>query len=199
MKKELTPVLPDNPTIASIKAIADAAAKQVDLTSLALTVTGQTTSISLIKLTADKAASDLESLKSRLNAVESPSTNNASFILSGSPFVAAVAIGLRGLVHIRLDGKIEPADDTVPGKEANGIIDAPMAAGASGIVYGTGARFANVGLSGTQPGSQLFTGTAGLISLNSSGNGRLIQQVGIFKSSLYYFDFSDAGYWLEAL
>ena len=197
MKKELTPVLPESPKIADINDTI--ASVKTDLTSLSLNLTGQTTLTQLIKLTADKAASDLESLKSRLNAVESPSTNNASFILSGSPFVAAVAIGLRSLVHIRSDGKIELADDNVQDKEANGIIDAPIAAGASGIVYGTGARFANVGLSGTQPGSQLFTGTAGLISLNSSGNGRFIQQVGIFKSSLYYFDFSDAGYWLDAL
>jgi hypothetical protein len=197
MKKELTPVLPESPKIADINDTI--ASVKTDLTSLSLNLTGQTTLTQLIKLTADKAASDVESLKSRLNAVESPSTNNASFILSGSPFVAAVAIGLRGLIHIRLDGKIEPADDTAPGKEANGIIDAPIAAGASGIVYGTGARFASVGLSGTQPGSQLFTGTAGLISLSSSGNGRFIQPVGIFKSSLYFFDFSDAGYWLEAL
>ncbi|MGL5059443.1 MAG: hypothetical protein ACRC62_05625, partial [Microcoleus sp.] len=106
---------------------------------------------------------------------------------------------LRGLVHIRSDGKIEPADDTVPNKTANGIVDAPIAAGASGNVYGTGARFSAVGLSGTQPGAQLFVGSAGGISFGSSGNGRLIQQIGIFKSSLYYFDFSDPGYWIEAL
>lgn len=149
---------------------------------------------------ADKAIADAATaLAARVAALETPSTNNTNYLVSGSPYTAASAIGLRGLVHIRADGKIEPADDTVATKPANGVVDAPIAAGASGNVYGTGARFSAVGLSGTQPGSQLFTGSAGAISLSSVGNGRMIQQIGIFKSSLYYFDFSDAGYWIEAL
>jgi hypothetical protein len=187
-KQIATPVLPQSGLIAQAdKAISDGY-KAAD------------TEINTAYKAADKTIADAATaLTARVAALETPSTNNTNYVISGSPYTAAVAIGLRSLVHIRTDGKIELADDSVQGKEANGIIDAPIAAGASGNVYGTGARFSAVGLSGTQPGSSLFTGSGGLISLVSSGNGRLIQQVGIFKNSLYFFDFSDTGYWLEAL
>jgi hypothetical protein len=199
MKKIATPFIASSSPIAkSNKAISDGY-KAADAAIEAAYKAADTTIASAV--IANKSAADaaIAAVTARVTTLESPSTVNTSYLLSGSPYTAAVAIGLRGLVHVRADGKIEPADDTVQGKEANGIIDAPIAANASGNVYGTGTRFSAVGLGGTQPGSQLFTGTAGLISLSSSGNGRFIQQIGIYKNSLYYFDFTDVGYWLELL
>ncbi|MGL5066171.1 MAG: hypothetical protein ACRC62_39885, partial [Microcoleus sp.] len=109
-------------------------------TAKVTTVENTIASVETAYKAADKTISDAAvSLTNRVAALEAPSTNNASYLLSGSPYTAASAIALRGLVHIRSDGKIEPADDTVPNKTANGIVDAPIAAGASGNVYGTGA------------------------------------------------------------
>lgn len=201
MKQFATPIISEDETaltnsVAAIKTATDKAA--TDLAALTTRVSAAETSIGTVKGTADKAATDLTALTTRVSALENPSSNNSSYLISGSPYTANSNIPLRGLVHIRPDGKIEPADDTA-NKTANGIVDAPIAGGAAGNVYGTGARFSAIGLSGTQPGAQLFTGSNGAVSLSSVGNGRLIQQIGIFKGGLYYFDFSDPGYWIEGV
>jgi hypothetical protein len=157
------------------------------------------TAINAAYKAADKTISDAATaLTARVAALETPSTNNTNYVLSGSPYTAAVAIGLRSLVHVRTDGKIEPADDSVQGKEANGIVDGIVAAGASATVYGTGARFSSVGLSSVQPGSQIFLGTSGASSLSSTGVNRQIQQVGIFRNGLFFSSFDDPGYWIQS-
>jgi hypothetical protein len=123
---------------------------------------------------------DITSLKARVDVLEQP--GNAAYIVSASPGVAAVQLPMRSLVYFRTsDGKVDLADNTDPAKVATGITDGLVNADASVVVYGTGAKFDAIGLSGVSNGSRLFLGTGGATILSGTGTGKQIQQVGMYR------------------
>jgi hypothetical protein len=137
---------------------------------------------------------DIDALKAAIN------TSNTAYLLdAGSLFTAHEALS-KGFVHIRTDGKIEKATNTVDSKPADGYITAALAAGETTQVYGDGARFAiaEFGLVGVPSTlTRLHLGD-GIATLATTGTNRLIQEVAIARGGTATLDFSDNGYWVAA-
>lgn len=119
-------------------------------------------------------------------------------LFGGQPFKAASALPLRCAVRFNSAGDLIPATDAAADGGAIGMIDGPVAAGATTVIYGAGATFTDIGLSGATEGSRIFLGTNGGFSLSSTGAPRLIQAVGILVGGNYRFDFRTAGIWVAA-
>ncbi|MGL5064536.1 MAG: hypothetical protein ACRC62_31490 [Microcoleus sp.] len=133
----------------------------------------------------------------RLDALEGKNYDLEAFALdAGRLFTAAEAIGTLSLVHVKTDGTIELASDAVQDKRADGIVLGAIAIGATGKVYGTGSRIADVGLTTVSNGSRIYLGP-GEASLSSSGTGRFIQDIGVFWNGFYRLRFDDPGYWIS--
>lgn len=181
-------------------AVSDIAQLKTDLASVKKTADGAATKTALadVKAIADAAGTkaSVDALTARVAALEA--IDNDDYLVSGSPFMTSVAMGLRSLVYIMPDGRVGLADSSDPTKAAVGMIDGAATAGASVKIYGTGSKWSSVGISGLSNGSRLFLGTGGGFTLSSTGTGKLVQGVGIWKNGNFWADFSDVGYFVEA-
>lgn len=145
-----------------------------------------------------KVKDDLETkvtlLQTEVNTVK---TLNRQ-LFGGTTFVAAVDLGLRSLVRFDAAGQLIPATDNNIGGSAVGIIDAPVNAGNSSVIYGSGVSFADVGLAGVVNGSEIFLGLDGVCSIDNTGSPRLIQRVAIVVNNQFIFDFHFQGVWVAS-
>jgi hypothetical protein len=126
--------------------------------------------------------------------------NTAYYLDGGALFTAFEAIA-RQFVHIRADGKIEVARNTVDSKPADGYVTGSVAANGTTQVFGTGARFATTefGLVGVPSTLTRLHLADGIATLSTAGTGRLIQEVAIARGGFTTLTFSDRGYFIAAI
>lgn len=119
-------------------------------------------------------------------------------LFGGQLFTAAVDLPLRCAVRFNGTGQLIPATDAAADGGAIGMVDALVPAGGTTVIYGAGATFSDIGLSGVTDGTRIFLGTNGAFSLSSTGAPRLIQAVGMMIGGNFRFDFRTAGIWVAS-
>jgi hypothetical protein len=142
----------------------------------------------------DYKLSDLAAIR---NAI---ALDNTGFVLDGGAlFTAAEAID-RDFVHIRTDGQIEVARNTVDSKAADGYVSGFVAANGTTQVFGTGSKFpvGDFGLVGVPAVARLYLGDGGA-TLTNTGTNRYFQEVALVRNGTAYLNFQDKGYWVAAL
>jgi hypothetical protein len=126
--------------------------------------------------------------------------DNTGFVLDGGALFTAAEEIDRDFVHIRTDGQIEVARNTVDSKAADGYVSGSVAANGTTQVFGTGSKFpvGDFGLVGVPAVARLYLGDGGA-TLTNTGTNRYFQEVALVRNGTAYLSFQDRGYWVASL